>query len=72
MKKLFLKLRYLLLAIVMVIACYIYVLFVGDEYTCIIDTGFAYSNSIKPVVSVDDEGLDILEVTYSRFEGSTA
>lgn len=72
MKKLFLKLRYLLLAIVMVIACYIYVLFVGDEYTCIIDTGFAYSNSIEPVVSVDDEGLDILEVTYSRFEGSTA
>ena len=72
MKKLFLKSRYLLLAIVMLIACYVYVYFVGNEYTCIIDTGSEFSGGADTVVNIDDNGLNTLEVTYSRFEGNTA
>ena len=49
MKKLFLKLRYLLLAIFVIIACYIYVLFVGNEYTCELDYRIDSSNSSNPV-----------------------
>ena len=69
MKKLFLKLRYLLLAIVMIIACYVYVFFVGNEYTCVIDFRTENPGRSNPVVCIDDDGKDTLEVTYSRVEG---
>lgn len=72
MKKLFLKLRYLLLAIFMIIACYIYVLFVGNEYLCEITCRTDIPRSSEPVVCIDDEGKDTLEVTHSRFDGDLA
>ena len=71
MKKLFLKFRYLLLAIVMVIACYAYVVIVGNEYTCVIDY-HPGSSGTDQVIDIDDEGKDTLEVISTRFDGSAA
>ena len=72
MKKLFLKIRYLLLAIVMVIACYVYVSIAGHEYTCEFNCSAAISGSPGAEVCVDDDGRDMLEVTHWRYEGDTA
>ena len=71
MKKLFLKLRYLLLAIVMVIACYIYAVMAGNEFTFVLDYE-AGASGAAPVVTVEDDGKDILEVAASRFENGNA
>ncbi|MBR3277536.1 MAG: YdcF family protein [Lachnospiraceae bacterium] len=72
MKKLFLKFRYLLLAIVMVIACYVYAVAVGDEYLCVIENVPESSDGTAPVECIEDDGKDTLEIVYSRVEGSTA
>ena len=72
MKKIFLRFRYLFLAAIMLIACYIYVLFAGNEYTCVINHELDLSNGTAPVVEIDDEGKDTLEVLYSRIEGNKA
>ena len=71
MKKLFLKLRYLLLAIVMVIACYIYAVVTGDEFTFVTDYD-AGASGAAPAVTVEDDGKDVLEVVTSRFENGIA
>ena len=72
MKKLFLKLRYLLLAIVMLIACYMYVYFAGDEYLCTVSNFSLSEDGTVPVAVIDDGGQNTLEVTYLRVEGNTA
>ncbi len=72
MKRLFLKLRYLLLAIVMVIACYIYVSFVGHEYLCYVENVPHPTDGTVPVEIIEDGGKDTLEIIYSRTEGNTA
>ncbi len=71
MKNIFLKLRYLLLAVVMLIACYIYVVIAGNEYICEIDNVPASADIIHPDILVEDEGVDTLEVLSSRIQGST-
>lgn len=72
MKKLFLKLRYLLLAIVMVIGCYTYVWLTGDEYVCEVAGVSQSETGEMPVAVVEDSGQDTLEVLYLRTEGNTA
>ena len=72
MKKLFLKLRYLLLAIVMLLACYTYVNFVGDEYVCPFINYNMSEDGASPVVEIEDGGKDTLEVLYIHTEGDTA
>jgi len=72
MKKLFLKLRYLLLAIVMLIACYMYVYFAGDEYLCTVSNISLSEDGTVPIAVIDDGGQNTLEVTYLRVEGNTA
>lgn len=72
MKKLFLKLRYLLLAIVMLLACYTYVYFVGDEYVCPFINHSTSEDGASPVVEIEDGGKDTLEVLYIHTEGDTA
>lgn len=72
MKKLFIKLRYLLLAIVMLITCYIYVYAVGHEYTCEFNCSAALSGSAGAEICIDDDGKDMLEVTHWRYSGDTA
>ena len=72
MKKLFLKSRYLLLAIVMVIACYIYVSVVGHEYTCEFDCSAALSGSPGSEICIEDDGRDTLGIIHSRYSGDTA
>ena len=72
MKKLFIKFRYLLLAIVMLITCYIYVYAVGHEYTCEFNCSAALSGSAGAEICIDDDGKDMLEVTHWRYSGDTA
>lgn len=72
MKKLFLKLRYLLLAIVMLLACYTYVYFVGDEYVCPFINHSTSEDGASPVVEIEDGRKDTLEVLYIHTEGDTA
>ena len=61
MKKLFLKLRYLLLAIVMVIGCYTYVWLTGDEYVCEVAGVSQSETGEMPVAVVEDSGQDTLK-----------
>ena len=72
MKKLFLKLRYLLLAIVMSLACYVYVYFAGDEYVCPVTSFRMSEDGAVPVAVIDDGGQDTLEILYLHIEGDTA
>jgi uncharacterized SAM-binding protein YcdF (DUF218 family) len=72
MKKLFLKLRYLLLAIVMLLACYVYVYFAGDEYVCPVTNFRMSEDDAAPVAVIDDGGQDTLEILYLHIEGDTA
>ena len=72
MKKLFLKLRYLLLAIVMLLACYVYVYFAGDEYVCPVTNFRMLEDGAVPVAVIDDGGQDTLEILYLHIEGDTA
>ncbi|MBQ1294448.1 MAG: hypothetical protein IIY21_10440, partial [Clostridiales bacterium] len=72
MKKLFLKLRYLLLAIVMLLACYVYVYFAGDEYVCPVTNFRMSEDGAVPVAVIDDGGQDTLEILYLHIEGDTA
>ena len=72
MKRVFLKLRYLLLAIVMMIAGYIYVYIVGNEYLCKIENVTHPADGTAPVEVIEDGGLDTLEIIYSRYEGNSA
>ena len=72
MKKFILKYRYLLLAVIMLTACYIYVLFAGNEYTCLVNHDLDLSNGAVPTINIEDDAKDTLEIIYSRYEENTA
>lgn len=74
-KKILKKFKFLILAILLIIACYIYAISVGKVYTCRINNVervTSHGESITAILDKDNNETDMIEVLVAHSDGDTA
>ena len=74
-KKILKKFKFLILAILLIIACYIYAISAGKVYTCRINNVervTSHGESITAILDKDNNETDMIEVLVAHSDGDTA